>query len=44
MILAAYQVYISRQRVAEDCFRAFLNNNWLGAAIFIGIVLNFWAG
>ncbi len=43
MLLAGYQIYISRRRTPEDCFRAFLNNNWLGAAIYIGIVLNYWA-
>ena len=38
---ALYQQYLIRHRAAASCFKAFLNNNWLGAAIFIGIVLNY---
>jgi 4-hydroxybenzoate polyprenyltransferase len=39
--LAAYQQWITRNREPAACFRAFLNNNWFGAAIFAGIVLDF---
>lgn len=39
--LAAYQIFLIRGRVPEQCFRAFLNNNWLGAAVFAGIVLDY---
>lgn len=35
--LAIYQQYLIKNREPADCFRAFLNNNWLGAAIFAGI-------
>lgn len=36
-----YQQYLMRDRDPEKCFKAFLNNNWLGAAIFAGIVLHY---
>jgi 4-hydroxybenzoate polyprenyltransferase len=39
--LIAYQYVLIRSRQGERCFKAFLNNNWLGAAIFAGIVANF---
>jgi len=36
-----YQQYLIRNREATACFKAFLNNNWFGAAIFCGIVLHY---
>lgn len=36
-----YQQYLIRHREAAACFKAFLNNNWFGAAIFCGIVLHY---
>ena len=36
-----YQQYLIRRRDAVACFKAFLNNNWFGAAIFCGIVLHY---
>jgi 4-hydroxybenzoate polyprenyltransferase len=39
-VLAAYQQYRIRAREPERCFEAFLNNNWLGAVVFAGIVLD----
>ena len=41
LILSLYQQYLIRHREKKACFTAFLNNNWLGMAIFIGIVLNY---
>jgi 4-hydroxybenzoate polyprenyltransferase len=41
-VLAAMQYPMIRERTREGCFRAFLHNNWIGAAIFVGIVLDFW--
>ncbi len=38
---AVYQQYLIRNRAPAACFKAFLNNNWLGAVIFLGIVLNY---
>lgn len=32
-----YQQYLIRNRKPEACFKAFLNNNWVGMAVFIGI-------
>lgn len=43
--LFAYQHVLIRHRTRDGCFRAFMNNNWVGVVMFIGIVLHFgWAG
>jgi 4-hydroxybenzoate polyprenyltransferase len=39
--LIVYQYVLIRARRRERCFKAFLNNNWLGAAIYAGIVADF---
>ena len=39
--IAAYHLWLIRRREPRACFRAFLHNAWLGAAIFAGIVVNF---
>lgn len=39
--LFVYQLYLSRHRDAKACLRAFLNNNWLGGSLFVGIVLHY---
>lgn len=36
-----YSLIKNRQR--DDCFKAFLHNNWFGAAVFAGIVLDYLA-
>jgi 4-hydroxybenzoate polyprenyltransferase len=41
--LAVYHQYLIRDREPAACFQAFLNNNWLGAAVFAGIVLHYLA-
>ena len=38
---ALYEQYLIRKRDPERCFQAFLNNNWFGAAIFAGILLQY---
>jgi 4-hydroxybenzoate polyprenyltransferase len=38
--LAAFHYRLIRERTRKGCFRAFLHNNWIGAAIFTGIVLD----
>lgn len=40
-LLALYQQFLIRRREPAACFRAFLNNNWLGMILFIGIALNY---
>jgi len=39
--LVLYQQYLIREREPKACFQAFLNNNWFGAAVFTGIVLDY---
>jgi 4-hydroxybenzoate polyprenyltransferase len=38
---ALYQQWLMRHRERDGCFRAFLNNNWFGAAVFAGLVADF---
>lgn len=37
--LAVYQYVLIRDRDPQRCFRAFRDNNWVGAVVFAGIVL-----
>lgn len=39
--IAAYHYLLIKGRQREQCFKAFLHNNWFGAAVFAGIVLDF---
>jgi len=39
--LFCYQQWLIRYRERTACFTAFLNNNWVGAAIFVGIAADF---
>jgi 4-hydroxybenzoate polyprenyltransferase len=39
--LSLWQQYLIRERQPADCFRAFLNNNAFGTAVFAGIVLHY---
>ena len=36
-----YQQRLIRERDRRDCFRAFMNNNWLGGAIFLGLAAEY---
>lgn len=44
VVLVLYQYRLIRGRTREGCFKAFLNNNWVGCVIFIGIVADLWFG
>jgi len=41
LVLAIHQQRLIRWRDREGCFRAFLNNHWLGMAVFLGIALTY---
>jgi 4-hydroxybenzoate polyprenyltransferase len=38
-IFFAYQLWLIRARDREACFRAFLNNNYFGMAVFLGVLI-----
>ncbi len=40
-LLFVYQQYLVRHRDRDQCFKAFLNNHWVGAVIFCGIALSY---
>ena len=42
--LFVYHQYLIKDRVPERCFKAFLHNNWVGAALFIGTAVSVLAG
>lgn len=42
--LFAYHQWLIRGRERGPCFKAFLHNNWVGLAVFAGIVLHFAVG
>lgn len=40
--LMIYQQWLIKDRKAGQCFQAFLNNNWFGATIFMGIAAHYY--
>jgi 4-hydroxybenzoate polyprenyltransferase len=40
-VFFVYQQWLIRHRRPADCFKAFLNNNYVGMSIFIGILLEY---
>ncbi len=38
---AGYQQYLIKDRKRNLCFQAFLNNNWFGLVLFIGVALDY---
>ncbi|WP_020558151.1 4-hydroxybenzoate octaprenyltransferase [Thiofilum flexile] len=38
---ALYEQYLIRKRERLPCFQAFLNNNWFGLAVFLGLSLDY---
>ena len=41
---AVWQQYLIRHREPAACFQAFLNNNWFGLALFIGVFFEYQIG
>ena len=41
MAMALYHNVLIRDRSREGCFKAFMHNNWLGAAIFAGMAADY---
>lgn len=39
--LFVYQQYLARERERNACFKAFLNNNWAGFSVFLGLIIDF---
>ena len=39
--LSLYQQYLIRRREPSACFKAFLNNNWVGVVILIGLIAHY---
>ena len=39
--LFLYQLYLIRNRDPKKCMQAFLNNNWFGLVVFIGLYINY---
>ena len=40
-VLCVYHQYLIRERDPAACFRAFRHNNWVGLAVFAGVVLHY---
>ncbi|GGD50961.1 4-hydroxybenzoate octaprenyltransferase [Pseudoxanthomonas indica] len=43
-VFVAWEFVMVRHRDRQACFRAFLHNNWVGAAIFVGIAAHYALG
>jgi 4-hydroxybenzoate polyprenyltransferase len=43
-VMMVYHWFLIRGRSREGCFKAFMHNNWVGGAIFAGIVASFLFG
>jgi 4-hydroxybenzoate polyprenyltransferase len=43
-LLSLYQQYLIRHRQPKPCFEAFLNNNYFGMAIFLGLLFDYAVG
>ena len=43
-LLGVYQQWLIRERAGAACFKAFLNNHWVGLTVFIGLALDYGYG
>jgi len=41
-VLVVYQFLLIRTRDRDRCFKAFMNNNWMGAVVFAGLALDYY--
>jgi 4-hydroxybenzoate polyprenyltransferase len=41
-LLALWQYATIKKRLKEDCFKAFLRNNWIGLSVFLGLVADYY--
>lgn len=39
--LSVYQQKLTYYRKKQDCFKAFLNSNWFGIAVFVGLAMSY---
>lgn len=40
-LMFIYQLFLIRERDPQRCFKAFLHNNWVGAALFGGVAMHY---
>lgn len=40
-LLFVYQLWLCKARERQACLQAFLNNNWVGAIVFLGVVMHY---
>ena len=40
-VLMVYHQWLARDRIAANCFKAFLHNHYIGMIVFVGIVLHY---
>lgn len=44
LAISLYHYRLIKQRDRAQCFKAFMHNNWLGAAVFAGVLASTWPG